>query len=229
MNIAPTSAATNRSGWNTWRKPASAVPTSTGAIAAGNVRTRAAINQMRTPLGLVTDRVAAITSRPAWELREVGPALLEVGVAPLLRLLAHVEEQVRVVGKLLDARQTVLVGVEARLEHPQRERGHRQHLPAPLDGLLLELIERHHGVDQPHRERLLGDVLPAQEPDLLGLLGPDEAGEHRRTEAAVERPDPWPGLAEAGVVGGGGQVADGLETVAAADRVTGDHRHDRLG
>src|ERR1700745_875236 len=125
MNIAPMSAATKRSGWNTPKNPASAVPTSTGAIAAGSVRIRAAISQMRTPLGRVADRVAVITSRPAGELREVRLALLEVGVTPLLGLLAHVEEQVRVVRQLLDPGQSVLVGVEARLEHAQRERRQR--------------------------------------------------------------------------------------------------------
>src|SRR6516225_947418 len=177
MNIAPISAATNLSGWNTWKNPASAVPTSTGAIAAGRVRTRAAISQMRTPLGLVAprvvDRVAVISSRPARELREVRLALLEVGVAPLLRLLAHVEEQVCVVGELLDAGQAVLVGVEAGLEHAQGERRHGEHLAAPLHGLLLELLERYDGVDEAHLQGLLSAVLPAQEPDLLGLLGPD--------------------------------------------------------
>jgi hypothetical protein len=33
-----------------WARPASAVPTSTGAIAAGSVRGRAAISQIRNPV-----------------------------------------------------------------------------------------------------------------------------------------------------------------------------------
>ena len=52
-------------------------------------------------------------SRAPGELREVRSALLEVGAAPLGRLLAHVEEEVGVVGELLDPGETVLVGVEA--------------------------------------------------------------------------------------------------------------------
>ena len=48
MNSAPTIAATNASGWNVPSVAASAVPTSTGATAAGSVRGRAAISQMRT-------------------------------------------------------------------------------------------------------------------------------------------------------------------------------------
>ena len=48
MNIAPSSAATKASGWKCPAPSASEVPTSTGATAAGSVRTRAAITQMRT-------------------------------------------------------------------------------------------------------------------------------------------------------------------------------------
>src|SRR6201986_4804901 len=107
MKIAPSSAATNRSGWNTWEKPAQAVPTSTGATAAGSVRSRAAISQIRTPLGIaaagvLTARAPPASLGPPRELREVDRPPLEVGVAALLRLFAHVEEQVGVVGELLD-------------------------------------------------------------------------------------------------------------------------------
>ena len=131
-------------------------------------------------------------------------------------------------GELLDARAAVLVGVEARLQQPQRERREREHLAAPLHRLLLEPLERHDGVDEAHLERLLRVVLAAQEPDLLGLLRADEAREQRRAEAAVERADARPGLPEARVVGGDREVADEVQHVAAADRVAGDHRDDRL-
>src|SRR6476619_1154469 len=90
---------------------AAAVPTRTGAIAAGSVRGRAAISQ----------------------IRNSGPlrVLAEVRAAPLLTLLGHVEEQRRVMGELLDPGQPVLGGVEARLEQSQREGGEGGHLPAP--------------------------------------------------------------------------------------------------
>jgi hypothetical protein len=54
--------------------------------------------------------------------REVGFAFLFVGVAAFLGLLATVEEEVSVVGELLDAGESVLVGVEARFQETQRER-----------------------------------------------------------------------------------------------------------
>src|SRR5215207_1191573 len=99
-----------------WMPPpaAVAVPTSTGTTAAGSVRGRAPRTQRfmaPAPWG------RSWTSR---ELREVGGPLLDVGVAALLALLAHVEEEVGVVGQLLDAGHAVLVGVEAGLEQPQR-------------------------------------------------------------------------------------------------------------
>src|ERR1700689_1507674 len=123
MNTAPNSAATNASGWK-WPAPsASEVPTSTGATAAGSVRTRAAITQMRTALTEPALIEPALTSLgPLGEAREVRFALLPVGVSPLLGLLAAVEQQVGVVGQLLDSRQSVLGRVEARLQQAQRKR-----------------------------------------------------------------------------------------------------------
>src|SRR5215207_11325075 len=74
---------------------AAAVPTSTGAIAAGSVRGRAAISQI-------------LNSGPLRVLGEVRAASLLVGVAALLALLGHVEEERRVVGELLNAGEPVL-------------------------------------------------------------------------------------------------------------------------
>ena len=125
--------------------------------------------------------------------------------------------------------QAVLGGVEAGLQQPQRERRELEHLAAPAHRLLLELLERDDGVHEAHLERLLRVVLAAEEPDLLGLLLADLLGEQAGAEAAVEAADPRAGLAEAGVVGGDREVADDVQHVAAADRVAGDHRDDRLG
>src|SRR5437899_10608010 len=101
MNSAPSSAARNANGSNVPSPNASEVPTSTGATAAGSVRTRAAMTQMRT----------ALTLGPLGKPGEVGRALLTVCIPSLLGLLAAVEQKVGVVGQLLDARQAVLGGV----------------------------------------------------------------------------------------------------------------------
>jgi hypothetical protein len=74
-----------------------------------------------------------------------------------------------------------------------------------------------------------GVVLAAEEPDLLGLLEPDLAGEQVGAEAAVEAADLRAGLAEAGVVGGDGEVAHDVQDVAAADGPARHHGHDGFG
>ena len=73
-----------------------------------------------------------------------------------LRFFATVEQEVGVVGELLDAGVAVLMGVEARLQETQGERRAVQHLAAPAYGLVLERGERHDRVDEPHLQRLLG-------------------------------------------------------------------------
>src|SRR5262245_42348478 len=224
MKIEPMRAAKKapqRGMWPT-NSTAAAVPTSTGAIAAGRVRGRAAITQILT---------GRLPSARSWSLRvlaEVWLTPLLVGVPPLLALLGHVEEERRVVGELLQAGDPVLFGVEARLQEAQGEGGEVEHLAAPGDRLPLELSQRHDGVDQAHLQRLLGSVEAAEEPDLLRLLHPDVAGQQAGAEAAVEGPDAGAGLAEAGIVGGDRQVTDEVQDVAAADRVAGDHRDHRL-
>src|SRR4051812_5087999 len=203
MKMAPTSAATNASGRKCSSTAPNEVPTSTGATDAGSVRTRAAMSHTRTPPRTGAPRPG---SGATGELGEVGLALLDVGVTPLLGLLGHVEEEVGVVGQLLDARQAVLVGVEAGLEQAQREGREGQHLPAPAHGLLLEPLQRDDRVHQPHRQGLLSVVLTAQKPDLLRLLGTDQTAQHAGPEAAVEAPDLGAGLPEARVVGGDREV-----------------------
>src|SRR5690242_18296426 len=159
---------------------------------------------------------------------ELGTTLLEVRLLALLRLLAHVIEERRVSGELLDAGEAVVGGVQRRLQHAQGERAVLQHPLAPGHGLDLELLERDDLVHEAHVERLVGAVLVAQEPDLARLLLPDAAGEKARAVAAVEGPDLRARLPEAGVVGGDGEVAHDVQDVPAADRVPGHHRHHRL-
>jgi len=132
------------------------------------------------------------------------------------------------VGELLDPGKAVFIGVEACLQHAQRERREGEHLARPADGLLLEALERHDGIDQSHLQRLAGVVLPAQEPDLLGLLGPHQPREDARAKAAIEGSHAGADLPEAGVLGGDRQVADDVQDVPAPDRVPRHHRDHRL-
>src|SRR5438309_521682 len=125
MKTLPIRAQTNRSGLKVSSDPASAVPTSTGEMAAGSVRGRAATSHS----------LSGVRSGSLRELGEVGLALLDVGVSTLLGLVRHVEEEVGVVRELLNAREAVLGRIEARLEQSQRERREREHLAAPADRL----------------------------------------------------------------------------------------------
>src|SRR3954452_11909019 len=112
MKIDPTSAQANRSGLNVPSVPASDVPTSTGATAAGSVRGRDATSQSRSGL--------KAASRALREPVEVRLSLFAVGVTALLRLLRQVEEELGVVRERLEAGEAVLRGVEAGLQEPQR-------------------------------------------------------------------------------------------------------------
>src|SRR5579864_546336 len=199
-----------------------AVPASTGATDAASVAGRTADHQTRE--ALMAGAAAIIRLRPLGELREIRLSLLDVSVATLLRLFAHVVEERGVAGELLDPGQPVVGRVEAGLQHPQRERAQLEHAAAPGDGLLLEVGQRHDLVDQAHVKRLLRVVLLAEKPDLARLLLSDDAGQEPRAVAAVEAADPRTGLAEPGVVGGDREVAHDVQHVAAADRVPGHHR-----
>ena len=161
----------------------------------------------------------ARSSRPLREPREVGRALLHVRVAALLRLLAHVVEERGVAGELLHAGEAVDGRVRTGLQQPERERDSASISRHHATVVVLELVERDDRVDEPPRERGLGVVLAAQEPDLLRALLADLASEQRDPVAAVERADARPGLSEPGVVGGDREVAADVQDVAAADRV----------
>src|SRR5215472_5038723 len=86
---------------------ATAVPARTAETDTASVAGRAASHQTRPGLG------------PLREAGEVGLALLDVGVTPLLCLLAQVVEKRGVAGELLDAGQAVVGRVHPGLEHAQ--------------------------------------------------------------------------------------------------------------
>src|SRR5215211_7308625 len=172
---------------------------------------------------------AAIGSGPVRELREVGLALLVVGVAALLSLRGLVEEEGGVACELLQAGLAVAVGVKGRLEAPDRHLGIGQDLAAPLHGLFLEALEGDDGVDEAHLEGLSGVVGPAEEPDLPRLLLADDAGQVSCSVAAIEGADLGSCLHEASVLRSDGQVAHDVQDVPASDRPPRDHRYDRLG
>src|SRR5581483_1780469 len=167
-------------------------------------------------------------SRESRELLEVRLSLFDVGVAPFLRFLAQVIEQRCIAAEVEQSDLAIAIGVHRRLEEPQRHRRQRQHLAAPLERLFLQLRERDDRIDETHLECLLRIVLAAEEPDLARFLLTDDSRQIRRSKSCVERADPRPGLSEARIVGCDRQVADDMQNVTAADRISRHHRDDRL-
>lgn len=104
-----------------------------------------------------------------------------------------------------------------------------EHFTTPFDGFGFEFGIGDDGVDEAHVEGFLGVVLTAEEPDFARFFLADDAGEVAGAKAAVEGADFGAGLAEAGIVGGDGEVADDMEDVTAPDGVAGDHGDDGLG
>jgi hypothetical protein len=76
---------------------------------------------------------------------------------------------------------------------------------------------RHHHVGQAHLQRVGGAVAAAQVPDLARLLLAHHGGQVGRAPAGVDRADLGADLAEHGLLGRDGQVAQRGQHVAAAD------------
>ena len=162
---------------------ASAVPTSTGATAAGSVRGRAAISQMR----------AAVARAPL--TAGAGTREVRACASPCRRRAPPAPPRCRRTGGWRRARAAGCrakpsscawkLAFSSRSANGESASISRHH----CDGLLLEPLERHDRVDEPHVERLLRVVLAAQEPDLLRLLRPDEA---RRAAPAPKPPSNEP-------------------------------------
>src|SRR5438876_3989624 len=124
MKMLPPSAAMKASARKVSCEAASAVPTSTGAIAAGSVRGRAATSQIRNgalpaPVSRIDASIIGVAPgrlRTTGEAREIRFALLDVGVAAFLPLLGHVKEHRRVACELLQAGEPVRVCIEGTLQ-----------------------------------------------------------------------------------------------------------------
>ena len=157
------------------------------------------------------------------EAAEIGRTFLKEGVTSLLSFLAHVEEAGGVARQFHQPRLAVFVSIHGGLDEADRCGGIREDFPAPGHGFLFQAFEGYDRVDHAHVQGLLRVVLAAEEPDFAGLLLADHPGEVGGAVAGVEGTHFGPGLAENGIIGGNGQVADHGQDVAAADGIAGDH------
>jgi len=103
-------------------------------------------------------------------LAVIGGTLVEERLRSLVRLVRRVVQPRRVAGELLEPGEAIGRDQERRLEEPDRGRAHVQDLVRPLHALGLQVRQRHDLVDEVHRQRVVGAVLAAQEPDSLALL-----------------------------------------------------------
>lgn len=100
----------------------------------------------------------------------MGRAVLEEGIAALLRLGRHVRHARGLAGEHLLARQPVIGQVEGELEHADGLRGLRRDGRGPLQGGLLELGVGDRAVDDAPPLGSFGVVALGQEEDLARTL-----------------------------------------------------------
>ena len=104
-----------------------------------------------------------------------------------------------------------------------------QHLAGPAHPLRLQLLQRHHGVDEPHLQRLLGAITAAEKPDFTGLALANHPRQVARTKAAIKTADLGAGLAEHSVLGSKAEVAEQMQHLAAAHGIAGHQADHHLG
>src|SRR6185295_3848927 len=97
----------------------------------------------------------------------------------------------------------------------------------PVQCVLLDLIARHHPVEDAQRVRLVGAHLTAAPAQLLGARRSDETREPLRAARARERAEQDLGLADTGVLRADAEVARERELASASERVAAHRGDDR--
>src|SRR6266487_1989686 len=145
-----------------------------------------------------------------WQTREpgeIGLALLQEGISPLLTLFSHVIEHCCITSQLLNTRQAIGISIESSFEEAQSKWAFLQYLLCPLYCLFFQAFQRHYGVYQSHFQRLLGRVLPAEIPDLTGFFVTDDTCHIRGSPACIKTANFGTSLSEPSIVSGDGQIA----------------------
>src|SRR6266566_5236158 len=146
--------------------------------------------------------------RQARKPGEIGLALLQEGIPPLLTLLSHVVEHRCITSQLLNTRQAVSVGIESRFQEAQRKRAFLQYLLCPLYRLFFQALQRHDSINQSHVQSFLSVVLSAEIPDLSGFLVTDDTCHIGGSPTSIKTANFRTGLPKPGVVSGNRQVAE---------------------
>src|SRR5438876_3987368 len=146
--------------------------------------------------------------RQARKPGEIGLALLQKGIPPLLTLFSHIVEHRCITSQLLNTRQAVSIGIESRFQEAQRKRTFLQYLLCPLYRLFFQAFQRYDSIHQPHIQSLLSSVLPAEIPDLTGLFVTDDSCHIGGSPTGIKTTNFRARLPKPGIVSGNRQVAE---------------------
>ena len=102
------------------------------------------------------------------------------------------------------------------------------HLFSPFHGLVLQTLQRHHRIDQPHLQCFLCRILAAEEPDFTCFLLSYNTCQVRRAESGIKTSHLRTGLPENGILRSDGQVAHHMKHMAAAYGISVHHSDDGL-
>ena len=133
-----------------------------------------------------------------------------------------------IAGQLLQPGESIGFSIECGLEATDGRGAVLEHLMGPTHPLSLKLLQRHHGIDQPHLQSLLGAITAAEKPDFTGLALADHPRQIARTKTAIKTADLGSSLAKHGVISGEAEVAEQMQHLAATHGVAGDQRDHHL-
>src|SRR6266849_6460457 len=91
-----------------------------------------------------------------WQTREpgeIGLALLQEGISPLLTLFSHVIEHGCVTRQFLNTSQAIGISIESSFEEAQGKRAFLQYLLRPLYCLFFKAFQWNNGVNESHFQR----------------------------------------------------------------------------
>ena len=157
------------------------------------------------------------------EAAEIGRTFLKEGVTSLLSFLAHVEEAGGVARQFHQPRLAVFVSIHGGLDEADRC---GEFARISRHQVTVSSSRRSRGttvLTMPMSRACCALYWRQRNQILAGLLLADHPGEVGGAVAGVEGTHFGPGLAENGIIGGNGQVADHGQDVAAADGIAGDH------
>src|SRR5690606_20055309 len=133
------------------------------------------------------------------------------------RFVTEIIKQGGVSCKFLDSGLAVEFGIERSLQHSDSQWTFSNDLFCPRHVGVFQHLQWNHLVDESHLQCFTGVVLITEIPDFARLFLSFDPRHVGGAKAAVKTSDLGPGLAEACIFSGDGQVAYDVENMSAAD------------